>query len=95
MAWAYWTSLAVIAVNFGLVGANSLNLLRIKRLQRSLDQDRAEVLSGIDQCRELDRLLKRICIAAFQRDHVPVWRAWAETMGSISVEISAVRKMPE
>lgn len=35
----------------------------------------------------LNRLLMRIAIDSFARDHQPMWRAWAQSMGTISIEV--------
>jgi hypothetical protein len=40
----------------------------------------------------LDHLLMRICVDAFRRQSQPVWSAWRQSMGDISVEIRATRK---
>lgn len=39
----------------------------------------------------LDQLLTKICIEAFSRQHEPIWRAWAATMGSINVTVDSRR----
>lgn len=40
----------------------------------------------------LDHLLMRICVDAFRRQSQPVWSAWRQSMGDITVEIRATRK---
>ncbi len=39
----------------------------------------------------LDRLLSRLCLEVCQNQHLPVWRAWAGTMGDITIEVTGKR----
>jgi hypothetical protein len=46
----------------------------------------------LQRLEELDSLLSSICVAAFAARAAPIWQAWSETMGSIQVEVSAMRR---
>jgi hypothetical protein len=37
--------------------------------------------------RALESLLMELCIKAYCRQHQPVWRAWANVMGTINVKV--------
>jgi hypothetical protein len=39
----------------------------------------------------LDRLLQNLCVESCQRTTQPVWKAWAQTIGAISVKIESRR----
>jgi hypothetical protein len=36
-------------------------------------------------------LLRGICVQAYMTQHIPIWQAWAQCMGSIKVRASFVR----
>jgi hypothetical protein len=40
----------------------------------------------------LDRLLALICVKSYQIHQTPVWKAWTDTMGDISVEVTSRRR---
>jgi hypothetical protein len=46
----------------------------------------------IRRVRVLHALLARICFDSFTRQLSPVWQAWAQTMGDISVEVRTTQK---
>jgi hypothetical protein len=87
-----FASEATLMVNLAVIAWNFVLIRRNRRLQRDLESDRAEVLAEFDHVRLLDRVLTGLCISACHRDNVPVWKAWGQTMGTLKVEISAVRK---
>lgn len=75
------------------------------RLRRQLQADRAKTLADLDRartawleasevrrnCHKLEGLLAELCVDACGRDTVPVWRAWASTMGSLKVQVQGQR----
>jgi hypothetical protein len=48
----------------------------------------------IRRVRVLHALLARICRDSFHEHHRPVWHAWAQTMGDISVEVRTTQRPP-
>lgn len=84
-----WIAWAAITGNAAIIGWNFELIARNRRLQRLLDADRREALAEREQVTLLNALLMRLCVGACQRQMVPVWKAWAQTMGSISVKVRA------
>ncbi len=94
-AWLIWLSLAVCY----------WSLWQTRRLQRKLQAERAEVITELEkaaaewtegvelhqQAHELANLLAELCVQGCGRDTVPVWRAWADTMGTLKVQIRGQR----
>ena len=73
-----WVLNAAAAFNVGCAVYIVVNIRRWKR--------------GMYRIEVLDRLLTEICIDAYRNQHQPIWQAWAETMGTISVAVEARRK---
>jgi hypothetical protein len=78
MAWYDWVLVACFGINIVLLCWNACQARLAYKLH-----ERAIVL---------DSLLMRLCVDACQRDSAPVWKAWAQTMGTIEVAVSARRK---
>lgn len=73
-----WFTLGTLAVAATLCVANGVLLwLNARRLWRVL---------------VLNRLLQNICVNAFAAQHLPVFTAWAQSTGNITVKVHAVRR---
>lgn len=78
--WYHLTLICCIAINFGLIVFNTITMVRgYRRLQHAT---------------QLDVLLANICGRAALHQNAPVWRAWAETMGDLQVEVRSKRNWP-
>ncbi len=79
MLTALLVALAVsIGVNIGCLAWHQIKIREYNRRLRKIS--------------ELDMLLTAICSEAFMNRHAPVFNAWAQTMGTISVDVRSVRK---
>jgi hypothetical protein len=83
----------------------SINFRQIRRFRRKL-QDRAaeeeavraknqELTAEVARVAALDLLLTQICAESFHRQTLPIWKAWAGTMGDIKVSADLRRYSPE
>jgi hypothetical protein len=71
-----------------LLATAALNVaMAIWSIVRSVQHYRAEC-----QAKRTDMLLRLLCVQAYQMHHAPVWQAWANVMGDISVEVLSKRR---
>jgi len=98
--------IAVITTGFTLVACGFAihSAVRARRLNRKLDEELKRQIRTQEELDErlthailLDNMLNELCLSAFSNAHVPIWAAWAASMGHYEVKISthAHRDVPE
>ncbi len=95
MTWKDWFQDTLILVTYGVLVWNWRQFYRMRQLHRRLVKDREDVLSMLALVTQIEALLTYICIQAVYRDYIPAWKAWARTMGSISVSVRAHPHQPD
>jgi hypothetical protein len=82
--WINWLGLAALGANLVMIGVNTVNMRRYDRLMRRAVEYEQHAMM-------LDDTLQRLCLAACRDQTNSVWSAWAQTMGTIKVQIMGQR----
>src|SRR5882724_6840327 len=90
-----WFQETLILVTYGVLVWNCRQLFRMRRLCRKLASEREQTLAELLHTTQLNALLTHICVQAVYRDYIPAWKAWARTMGRISVSVRAHPHQPD
>ena len=98
------TAVAFTAITIAACGVAIYSAVRARRLNRKLDEELQRQIKTQEDLDErlghavlLDNMLNELCLGAFSAAHVPIWAAWAASMGHYEVKISthSHRNLPE
>lgn len=85
--------LTVSAVSLGLI---LVHLRKIRKARASLEENLVCAERYLEHAVLLDRVLTDLCAKSCCDAHLPIWAAWAATMGHFEVELTvkAEREAP-